>query len=63
MIITNQVSEVNPVFGVDENSVVVLQKNGEHVAYPLCSKQVLAEQLVDLINSKFSPHPALSRRQ
>ena len=49
IIIANQVSDDNPVFGVDENTVTVLQKQGEQIVYPKCSKPALAEQLVDLM--------------
>jgi phosphopantothenoylcysteine decarboxylase/phosphopantothenate--cysteine ligase len=49
MIIANQVSESNPIFGENNNSVTVLRKDGERVEFPMSSKQMLAEQLVDLI--------------
>jgi phosphopantothenoylcysteine decarboxylase / phosphopantothenate---cysteine ligase len=51
MIIANQVTDNNPIFNTDENSIIVLQKGGESMEYVRCSKTVLAEQLVNLISA------------
>lgn len=49
MIIANQITETNPIFGADENRVTVLQKSGANKEYKQYSKSELATQLVDLI--------------
>ena len=52
-IIANDVSAENNVFGGDENSVVLVSKSGDD-AWPKCSKQEVAERLVERIAERFS---------
>ena len=51
-IIANDVSPENGVFGGDQNSVVLVSKTGED-AWPKCSKQEVAQRLVDRIAERF----------
>ena len=51
-IVANDVSSENNVFGGDSNSVVLVSSGGSE-AWPKCSKQEVAERLVDRIAERF----------
>lgn len=52
-IVANDVSPENNVFGGNQNSVVLVSKSGDE-AWPKCSKQEVAERLVERIVERFA---------
>jgi phosphopantothenoylcysteine decarboxylase/phosphopantothenate--cysteine ligase len=55
LIVATDVGKMNTGFGSDKNEVYVIDRNKNSVHFPIQSKDVIAMQILDLIERKYRP--------